>query len=147
MSFAEFLRMPYAPEPHLNKQDMTPVYYWKYHVESWLGREDVLLVSFREMVEGCEEALKKVAEYTGLKPNHNFVDIRLEKIRQARQHSFLTKLIHRCSKKTKTSSVCPRKGKRGDWRNHFDSEDEALFMEVAGDTLSRLGCIKGETDV
>lgn len=32
-----------------------------------------------------------------------------------------------------------RKGIAGDWKNHFTAEDRALFKDLAGDLLIRLG--------
>ena len=38
-----------------------------------------------------------------------------------------------------SSAVQPRRGRSGDWQNHFSSDDRAFFKSEAGDQMRELG--------
>jgi hypothetical protein len=92
----------------------------------WLERPDVLSLRFEELILDREKALGKLLDYLearGYKPN----------IPRQQAVSALEKAV------APTRSGTFRKGKPGNWREHFTPTNIALFKEKTGDLLLRLG--------
>lgn len=95
-------------------------------VFQWLEQPSVLRIRFEELINDRERVLNQMldqVEKTGYKiptPREKALEILLETIQP---------------KKSKTY----RSGKSGEWKKYFKDEHKALFKEVAGDLLVRLG--------
>lgn len=64
-SFADFLKMKnnYDSETYQNHMDRAS--YWTFHVNSWICRDNVLLLSFDEFKINYHHTLKKISEFIG----------------------------------------------------------------------------------
>lgn len=86
----------------------------------------VHLVKYETLKAAPEQEIARLFEFTGLEADHRFVadvadrsDFRHYSSTGDGQHA--------------------RRGEVGDWRNHFDSADERLFRELAGDAFTAAG--------
>jgi hypothetical protein len=95
-------------------------------VFQWLAQSDVLCIRFEDLIHQRDRTLNAMldqVERTGYRiptPRDKALAILTDAIQPRRSHTF-------------------RSGKTGGWREHFTNEDKALFKEVAGDLLVRLG--------
>lgn len=95
-------------------------------VFQWLAQPAALCIRFEELINTREATLNRMldqVEKTGYKlptPREKALEILVEAIRPKKSKTF-------------------RSGKTGGWRNHFTDTHKALFKEVAGDLLVRLG--------
>jgi hypothetical protein len=95
-------------------------------VFQWLEQPHVLCIRFEDLVNERDRALNAMldeVEKTGYRiPVEREMCLRVlnEAIQPKKSHTF-------------------RSGKTGGWREHFTDEHRALFKEVAGDLLVRLG--------
>ncbi len=95
-------------------------------VFQWLEQPAVLCIRFEELINDRERVLNQMldqVEKTGYKlptPRPKAIEILLETIQPKKSKTF-------------------RSGKTGEWRKYFKEEHKALFKEVAGDLLVRLG--------
>ncbi len=92
----------------------------------WLEQPSVMCVRFEDLIDNRERTLNAMLdqiEKTGYKiptPRAEAIAILVDAIQPKKSHTF-------------------RSGKTGGWRKHFTAEHKALFTEVAGDLLVRLG--------
>lgn len=95
-------------------------------VFQWLEQPSVLCIRFEELINDREQILNRMldqVEQTGYNiptPRQKAVEILLETIQPKKSKTF-------------------RSGKTGEWRKYFKDEHKALFKQVAGDLLIRLG--------
>jgi hypothetical protein len=95
-------------------------------VFKWLEQPLVMCVRFEDLIDNCDATLNAMldqVEKTGYKiptPREKSIRILTQAIQPRKSHTF-------------------RSGKTGGWRAHFSDEHKALFKEVAGDLLVRLG--------
>lgn len=95
-------------------------------VFEWLAQEQVLCIRFEDLRNNRDETLLAMldqVEKTGYKiptPRDKALKILIEAINPKKSHTF-------------------RSGKTGGWVDHFSEENKALFKEVSGDLLERLG--------
>ena len=95
-------------------------------VFQWLEQPSVLCIRFEELINERERVLNQMldqVEKTGYKlptPRQKAIEILLETIQPKKSKTF-------------------RSGKTGEWRKYFKDEHKALFKEVAGDLLVKLG--------
>lgn len=95
-------------------------------VFQWLGQKGVMCIRFEDLVERRDATLGAMldeVEKTGYQvslPREEAVARVAGAIRPSRSHTF-------------------RSGKTGGWREYFTLEHKALFKDVAGDLLVRLG--------
>ncbi len=95
-------------------------------VFQWLEQPSVLCIRFEELINERERVLNQMldqVEKTGYKlptPRQKAIEILLETIQPKKSKTF-------------------RPGKTGEWRKYFKDEHKALFKEVAGDLLVKLG--------
>lgn len=92
----------------------------------WLGRDDVQVVRFEELIRTREETLGRIFDFVA---ERGFPC----KIERSRAVALLTASID------PSRSPTFRRGQIGDWREEFTAEHKALFKEVAGDILIELG--------
>jgi len=95
-------------------------------VFEWLEQEYVMCIRFEDLINNRDETLLAMldqVEKTGYKiptPREKALEVLIEAINPKKSHTF-------------------RSGKTGGWRDHFSEENKALFKEVSGDLLERLG--------
>lgn len=95
-------------------------------VFQWLEQPAVLCIRFEELIHERERVVNQMldqVEKTGYlipTPRPKALEILLETIQPKKSKTF-------------------RSGKTGEWRKYFKEEHKALFKEVAGDLLVRLG--------
>ncbi len=95
-------------------------------VFEWLNQPSVLCIRFEDLIEKREPTLNAMldqVEKTGYKiptPREKAMPILLETVQPNKSKTFRT-------------------GKTGEWQKYYKPEHKALFKEVAGDLLIRLG--------
>ncbi len=95
-------------------------------VFEWLEQPHVMCIRFEDLIHNRRatlEAMLDEVESTGYKiptPREQALSVLSESIQPKKSHTF-------------------RSGKTGTWREHFTEEHKALFKDVAGDLLVRLG--------
>ena len=114
MSFSDFLREKIMMR---GIGEMNRIEYWKRHVHSWLCTEGVLAISYEELHSDYHLTLTKLKDYLGLRTNEKTISIPLR---------------NNSSPKKISSSVSPRLGKVGDWKNHFSADDLIFLDKTAG---------------
>ena len=86
-----------------------------------------MCIRFEDLINNRDETLLAMldqVEKTGYKiptPRDKALEILVEAINPKKSHTF-------------------RSGKTGGWVDHFSDENKALFKEVSGDLLEKLGC-------
>jgi Sulfotransferase domain len=95
-------------------------------VFEWLDQPQVMCIRFEDLIHKRDDTLNAMldeVEKTGYQiqtPREQALAILVEAIQPKKSHTF-------------------RSGKTGSWKEHFTEEHKALFKEVAGDLLVRLG--------
>jgi len=95
-------------------------------VFQWLEQPGVMCIRFEDLIDKRDATLSVMldeVEKTGYKipaPREKALEILVNAIRPEKSHTF-------------------RSGKTGGWKEYFTEEYKALFKEVAGDLLVRLG--------
>jgi hypothetical protein len=96
------------------------------HYLGWLEQPAVLCLRFEDLILDRIATLGRLLDY-------------LE------ERGFTPRVSRARARKTLLDSIAPqksgtfRKGKPGNWREHFTETNKALFKEIAGDLLLRLG--------
>ncbi len=136
-SFAQFLRGEATPDGEASA--LSRPGYWAFHVESWLKKDNMLTVSYREFETSYEATVRKLAAFlqVGLKEHLQ----PLSMPGPSDDESFLGALLERLSLRPWRGALADqgRVGKSGDWRKLFDRRDREFFMKEAGDALRLLG--------
>jgi hypothetical protein len=92
----------------------------------WLAEPRVLCVRFEDLILNRDEALGKILDYLSLR-------------------GFTPSVTRREAVEAMKSTIAPRKsgtfrkGKPGNWREHFSQDNIKNFKEATGDLLVRLG--------
>jgi len=95
-------------------------------VFEWLEQPGVMCIRFEDLIEERDSTLNAMldeVEKTGYKiptPRERALDVLVAAIQPKKSHTF-------------------RSGKTGGWKEYFTEEHKALFKDVAGDLLVRLG--------
>jgi hypothetical protein len=95
-------------------------------VFEWLEQASVMCICFEDLINQRDATLSSMldeVEKTGYQiptPREQALEILVEAIQPKKSHTF-------------------RSGKTGGWKEHFTEEHKALFKDVAGDLLVRLG--------
>jgi hypothetical protein len=95
-------------------------------VFQWLEQQNVMCIRFEDLINNRDTTLNSMldeVEKTGYKipvPREQALAILVEAIQPKKSHTF-------------------RSGKTGGWKNHFIEDHKALFKDVAGDLLVKLG--------
>lgn len=117
---------------------------WNGHVIEWLDSPaystgDVLLVRYEDMKANASRELKRASEFLSVEASDALIDeaVKAGSLDAMKGREQATKGIAHREEGEKISVV--RKGKSGDWRNHFSDADQAKFARLAGDAMSRLG--------
>ncbi len=145
--FSDFIKMDNEFEPLGAAESSMRVKYWAEHVGGWLERDDILLVSFEELVGKYGETLGSLSRFLNLP-----LEGELKNVVRTRQGdggadtSLFGKVRERLFRlyskffldKTITSTVF-RKGAIGDYKGYFEAQDLELFDGVASVLMRRLG--------
>lgn len=92
----------------------------------WLEEPDICLVRFEDLIGDRQKALERILDF-------------------AIQRGFRLHLPREQALETLARAIDPRRsftfrsGQVGEWRRYFTEEHKALFKEIAGDLLIRLG--------
>jgi hypothetical protein len=92
----------------------------------WLAQPGVMCLRFEDLIDRRDATLKAMLDevekdgYRIPTPREEALEILIEAIQPRKSHTF-------------------RSGKTGGWKEYFAEEQKALFKEVAGDLLVRLG--------
>lgn len=95
-------------------------------VFQWLEQPQVLCIRFEDLINNREQTLNSMldeVEKNGFSiptPREQALQVLLTSIQPKKSHTF-------------------RSGKTGGWKDHFTPEHKALFKDVAGDLLVKLG--------
>jgi sulfotransferase 6B1 len=95
-------------------------------VFEWLEQPHVMCIRFEDLIQNRDATLESMldeVESTGYKiptPRRKALSILVEAIQPRKSHTF-------------------RSGKTGGWHEHFTVEHKALFKDIAGDLLVKLG--------
>jgi hypothetical protein len=139
-SFSQYIRMEnnFDNETYTGKKNR--IEFWSFHVNSWLIKKNIMLISFDELTNNYSGVLKKVSEFVGEPLGQEIIDVRkISKNLLKTAFQKLNKKYRNQFTSVKDSSVSFRKGVSGDWREHFFDEDLEFFMERAGAINEKLG--------
>lgn len=116
--------------------------YWAHHVNSWLAKDMVLAISYRDLETDYEATLRRMAAFLEIKLNPQLQPVNSLSQPEAtgKLESLLGKL--RVWQRRGARSDHPRIGRSGDWQRLFDKRDFEFFMKEAGETLRKLGYAK-----
>ncbi len=139
-SFSRFLRAEPAqarPEAALSRPA-----YWARHVESWLAKDDLLAVAYRDLETDYAATLRRMADFINVRLNPELKPV--DSLSKSDDANALMRFFERrgIGLPGRRSSDHPRVGKSGDWRHMFDKSDRAFFEREAGEALRRLGYAK-----
>ncbi len=139
-SFSRFLRGESALAGADN--GMSRPAYWAYHVNSWLAKDNLLAIAYRDLETDYDATVQRMAAFLNVKLNPRLQPINSLSRRDG--DSKLDSVLGRLGVWQRLSghSDHPRVGKSGDWRRLFDKRDKEFFMKEAGETLRQLGYVK-----
>ena len=136
LSFSDFIRMN-------NELDGEPIMsrpaYWAHHVETWLAHPNTISIAYESLELDYEATVQKMASFLNISLNNTLqtVDLHHSKQKKTLANRLLKKVGLQQAKVS--TAVAPRKGKSGDWRNHFSDDDLNYFMAEAGEVMHQLG--------
>ena len=133
--FSDFIRMnnDFDHETYIGNLDR--ISYWLYHVETWLAREDIFLLSFNDLLYDYQNTLRRISQHIGLPLPKTIVNV----IRDNAVNTFAERIKRKLHLGIRYSTVYFRKGQSGDWINHFSTEDRIYFEAKAGYMNDKLG--------
>jgi hypothetical protein len=137
-SFSEYLRGTNSFDTQTYKNEIDRVGYWAFHVNSWIMKRNILLVSYDDLQHEYAATLQIIADFIDEPLDDDIRDIR----RHAFDSGFFSELRRRISRQVgsvRTSSVDFRRGMSGDWKSHFSNDDLSYFIKRGGDLNRRLG--------
>lgn len=144
-TLSEFIRMKNNFDEGTYPGEMDRVSYWGFHVDSWLGEDNVLLLSFDDFQNKYVETLKKISQFIEHPLDGKVKDVKRQKESKVIIHvrRYMQKLITQRFIRIKYSSVNFRKGESGDWVNYFSDDDQKYFNPRAGLVNQALGYQSG----
>jgi hypothetical protein len=118
-SFSQYLRgeIPHIPKFEQSIFVSEPIDMWISYIKSWIGK--IPAVRFEDLKGNPTSVLERIENELGL-------------CRKIPELQLVTQLV----------GYSPRKGIVGDWKNHFNKEDEEIFWSKAGDIMYKLGYVK-----
>ena len=136
LSFSDFLRMDNELD---GEPTMSRPAFWAHHVQTWLAQPNLVSVGYESLETDYEATVQRMADFLQIRLDSPLQSIHVQK--QKQNKSFGNRLLNKVGLKSEkvSSAVSPRKGKSGDWRNHFSDDDLGFFMTEAGDVMRRLG--------
>lgn len=148
IDFSTFLRMQNQfdcfPSVQCYQNQLNRVEYWKFHVEEWLKKPNVISISYEMLDRDYQNTVSKLYEFIESKPTDSyFKEISLS-VDRFSSKSRLLKVSNLLFKKitgkeiSKSSAVLPYQGVVGSWRELFADEDMVYFNKIAGNLLQKL---------
>ena len=139
-SFSGFLRGD-VTLPGVDNGMSRPAY-WAHHVNSWLAKDKVFAISYRDLETDYDATVRRMAAFLDVSLKAKLRPV--NSLSQIEDRGMLDSVLNRLSLwlRRGTGSDHPRVGRSGDWRRLFDKRDEAFFMSEAGETLHKLGYVK-----
>lgn len=113
---------------------------WSDHIFSWLDNcvaTPFLLVKYEDIHLKSEDTVQRVLDFMGLQVDDISMKCALEKATFHRMKE-LEITFGRGKYKTGPDTFM-RKGRIGDWRNHFGENEKAIFKEKENEALVKLG--------
>jgi hypothetical protein len=141
LEFSQFLRMINDADAQTYAGDLDRVSYWAFHVKSWLEKSNVLALSFEDLLGDYRKTLTRISDFIEQPLAPNLVDAR---IKPGSKATNLLRRAHRKFRKSlriervKHSTINFRKGRSGDWVNHFTEDDLRFFDERASEVMKLL---------
>ena len=142
-TLSEFIRMSNDVDVGTCSEKFDRIDFWKFHVESWLEQNSILLISYEQLITAFNQTLRKISDFLNQPIKDKIKDVRMQPGPANRFVYRAQKLFSRIApvwyKGVKRSEVCFRKGKPEDWRNYFTDSDLQYFCCKAGDLVKKLG--------
>ncbi|MCY3782097.1 MAG: sulfotransferase domain-containing protein [Chloroflexi bacterium] len=113
--------------------------YWAYHINSWLAKENLLAVAYRDLETDYDATVQRMAAFLNVKLNPRLHPVNA--LGGPEDDGMIDNVLGRLGVWRRRGGRLdhPRVGKSGDWRRLFDRRDKEFFMKEAGDTLRDLG--------
>ena len=143
VSFSEFIRMENNFDSNTYDKKLNRAEYWKFHVSSWLSKENVLYLSFEEFLGDYDQSIKKIADFAELDYPRKILRVVRKPVSKNKIFKRLYNRIHNTILGVDYSSIGFRKGKSGDFVNSFNQEDLDYFYSIAGTLMQNLKYDKG----
>jgi hypothetical protein len=149
INFEDFIKMKNNFDSDTYKGDLNRVEYWKFHINSWIDKKDILFLSFEELVNEYSGAVFKIAEYINEEKPNNIKNIIIGSkitfdgfrfINRVRNN--LIKIYYKVLLNEDISSVSFRKGKYSDYKSLYKKESISFFDGIAGCLMNNLGYYK-----
>lgn len=143
LSFSDFIRMENNFDFSSYEGTLNRVEYWKYHVESWISNDQIMHVSFEDYQTDFDNTILRTAKHLELDPPD-----KITKMARKAPPSYITKnkLLMRLFEsynfrfsKKKYQPYYFRKGKSGDYLNHFTEDDYTFFYGITNNLMNQLG--------
>jgi len=136
LSFSDFIRMD-------NELDGKPIMsrpaYWAYHVNTWLKHPNTLAIAYEALETDYNATVKKMADFLNISLSNTLQTVDLHPSKKNKP--LATRILKKIGLQREkiSTAVAPRKGKSGDWQNHFTDSDLDFFMGEAGEIMNQLG--------
>jgi hypothetical protein len=136
-TFSEYIRTTNDFDQTTYQGDKNRVAYWAFHVNSWIEWPNCLLLSFEDIRNDIEAALNKVSHFIDEPLNPAVRDVAIRAKAPFYTFSKLFRKVFRIG--IDRSAVKFRKGRIGDWKEHFSQDDLTFFDEESEELNHRLG--------
>lgn len=135
LPFSDFLRMSNELD---GETRMSRPAFWAHHVRTWLEQPNLIAVAYESLETDYEATVEKLANFLNIDLTYPLQSVNVHQTKENK--SLVNRLLKRVGlKREKTSTaVSPRKGKSGDWRNHFSVDDLEFFMDEVGNLMRQL---------
>jgi len=135
LSFSDFLRMDNELD---GEPTMSRPAFWAHHVRTWLAQPNLIAVAYESLETDYEATVEKLAIFLNINLTYPLQSVNVHQTKKNK--SLMNRLLKKVGlKREKTSTaVSPRKGKSGDWRNHFTDNDLEFFMNETKDMMQEL---------
>ncbi|KAB2867990.1 MAG: sulfotransferase domain-containing protein [Bacteroidales bacterium] len=127
INFSQFINMKNDLDDDTFSKNLNRVEYWYYHLNGWLQKNNILFLSYEQILKDYYGCFLKIREYLAINPNSKIIDVRIS------QHSTQS------NNKAKHTSILYRKGLIGDYQNIFSREDYNVFEKYTNNLLNKLG--------
>ncbi len=113
--------------------------YWAHHARTWLQQSNILPISYAALETDYQRLVRQMAKFLGIRLRRSLRQIDLPGA--SHKPSLFGRALWKIGVREKklSSAVQPRRGRSGDWQNHFSSDDLAFFLSEAGDQMRELG--------
>ena len=136
-SFADFLRGESAiagAESGFSRPG-----FWAHHVKSWLGKDNLLVVPYKDIETDYEATVGRMADFLKVSVYPNLQPV--SALGRQDGDGVIDNMLGRLGVPRRRGAGPHRQriGKSGDWRRVFDRRDREFFMKEAGDMMRHLG--------